>query len=72
MNESVEASTLSWEVKATPVAVDGLKPTATVTIDSTKITPEKLKAIEDILYGTVDQEPRLPLPDELKSIVAAA
>ena len=72
VNESVEASTLSWEVKATPVAVEGLKPTATVTIDGTKITAEKLKAIEDILYGTDDQEARLPLPDELKTILAAA
>ena len=72
VNDSPEAVTFSWEVTTTPVNVAGFKPTASVTIDSTKIEPGKLKAIEDKLYGTQDQEPALPLPDEIKQIIAGA
>lgn len=69
VNDSPEAVTFSWEVTTTPVNVAGFKPTASVTIDSTKITPEKLKLIEDKLYGTDSQEAELPLPDEIKQII---
>lgn len=72
VNDSPEAVTFSWEVTTTPVNVAGFKPTASVTIDSTKITPEKLKLIEDKLYGTEAQEAALPLPDEIKQIIAGA
>lgn len=72
INDSPEAITFSWEVTTTPVNVAGFKPTASVTIDSTKIDPEKLKKIEDMLYGTESVEAKLPLPDELKTILASA
>lgn len=72
VNDSPEAVTFSWEVTTTPVNVAGFKPTASVTIDSTKIEAGKLKAIEDKLYGTQDQEPTLLMPDEIKQIVAGA
>ena len=69
VNDSPEAVTFSWEVTTTPVNVAGFKPTATVTIDSTKIQPDKLKAIEDKLYGTQEAEPTLLLPYEIAQIV---
>ena len=72
VNDSPEAVTFSWEVTTTPVNVAGFKPTASVTIDSTKIAPEKLKLIEDKLYGTASEEAALPLPDEIKQIIAGA
>lgn len=53
VNDSPEAITFSWEVSTTPVNVAGFKPTACVTIDSTKSDPTCLKALEDILYGGV-------------------
>lgn len=90
VNESPDAITFSWEVTTVPVNVTGsfngtawatagqtFKPTASIEIDSTKTTPEKLTAIEAILYGTDASgsteatEPRLPLPDEVASIMAA-
>lgn len=71
INDSPEAITFSWEVSTTPVEVEGFKPTATVTIDSTKVTAEKLKSIEDALYGTESIEPKLLLPDEIMAIVKA-
>lgn len=69
VNESPEATTLSWEVSTTPIDVTGYKPTACVTIDSTKVPAEKLSALEDILFGTAEAEPRLPLPDEIITLI---
>ena len=69
INDSPEAITFSWEVSTTPVAVTGHKPTASVTIDSTKVNKDKLAALEAILYGSEDTEPRLPLPDEIVTIM---
>ena len=72
INDSPEAITFSWEVTTTPVNVTGMKPTACVIIDSPKADPEKLSALEDILYGKDEAEARLPLPDEIKTLMAAA
>lgn len=70
INDSPEAITFSWEVTTVPVTVTGFKPTACVTIDSTKVNAEKLAALEEILYGTDDVEPRLPLPDEIATLMS--
>ena len=69
INDSPEAITFSWEVTTTPVSVNGFKPTASIVIDSTKANPEKLKALEDILYGSEETEARLPLPDEIATLM---
>lgn len=69
INDSPEAITFSWEVSTTPVNVAGFKPTACVTIDSTKIEAGKLQQIEALLYGGDSAEPKLPLPDEIKQII---
>ena len=69
INDSPEAITFSWEISTTPVNVAGFKPTACVTIDSTKIAPDKLTQIETLLYGDVSSEPKLPLPDEIAGIL---
>lgn len=73
INDSPEAITFSWEITTTPVEVTGYKPTACVTIDSTKVNPAKLAALEDILYGSEEgSDPRLPLPDEIIALLAPA
>lgn len=72
INDSPEAITFSWSISTTPVNVKGMKPTANVTIDSTKVDKEKLQQLEAILYGGDDVEARLPLPDEIISIVGVA
>ena len=68
VNDSPEAATLSWEVSSTPVNVAGFKPTSIITINSKKINAEALKEIEDALYGTTSEEPKILLPDEIKAI----
>ena len=70
INDSPEAITFSWEISTTPVNVAGFKPTACVTIDSTKIDADKLTQIETLLYGGDSAEPKLPLPDEIAGIIA--
>ena len=79
INDSPEAITFSWEVSTTPVNVNGFKPTSQITIDSTKIAEgkkTKLTELEDILYGKDSAEsdpnnnPRLPLPDEVATLFA--
>ena len=71
VNDNPEAITMSWECTTTPVAVPNFKPTAHIEIDSTKVDAEKLKALEDILYGTESGEAYLPLPEEVISILSA-
>jgi hypothetical protein len=71
-NETPNAMTLSWEISATKINVPGYKPTALITIDSTKVDSDKLAAFEDILYGTEKDEARLPLPDEIITFFKAA
>lgn len=72
VNDSPEAITFSWEVSTTPVNVTGFKPTASLVLDSVKLGVAKMKAIEDVLYGSSAAEARLPLPDEIKSIIESA
>ena len=71
INDNPEAITFSWELSTTPVAVPNMKPTACITIDSTKVTPENLKKIEDKLYGKDSEEATLPTPAELAALITA-
>ena len=71
INESPEPITFSWEFTTTPVEVDGFKPTSIVTIDSTKVDAAKLAALEAKLYGSESEEPTLPLPSEVATMMAA-
>ena len=72
INEDPEAITFSWELSTTPVNVTGHKPTASLTIDSTKSDPTKLAELEKILFGDTETEPRLPLPDEIAQLLNVA
>lgn len=72
VNDSPEAITMSWECSTTPVDVTGFKPTACLTIDSTKVDPTKFTAFLKILYGSDTAAARLPLPDEVKTLLTGA
>ncbi len=69
VNDSPEAITFSWEVSTTPVEVAGLKPTASLVIDSTKVDAAKLALLEDVLFGTEAVEAKLLLPSEVLAII---
>lgn len=78
VNDSPDAITFSWELSTTPVNVPNLKPTACLTIDSTKVDKDNLKDLEDMLYGTdavgegsTATDPKLPSPSEIAALFAA-
>lgn len=62
INDSPEPITFSWELSTTGVAVPGMKSSSLLTIDSTKVNPDSLAALEQILYGAPGVDPALPLP----------
>lgn len=71
VNDSPEATQFSWDVTTIPIAVEGFKPSASITIDSTKVPAAVLASIEDLLYGTTNAEPTLPLPDAIAALFPA-
>lgn len=76
VNESPEAASMSWTCSTTPVPItveglENIKATSHFTVQSNKCDPAKLKALEDILYGTSENEARLPLPDEVITLMKA-
>lgn len=80
VNDSPEGITFSWEITTIPVDVPGTdpatgkdyKPTALLTIDSTKVDADALADLEDFLYGTAGTDPMLPLPGDVLAIFAAS
>lgn len=71
INDSPDAITFSWEFETVPVNVTGHKATALITIDSTTADKKNLQKLEDILYGALEEDPRLPDPDEVISIMSS-
>lgn len=74
INDGVELTTFSWTLTTTPVTLEGYKPTAIIKVDSTNdaVSPTGLAALEDVLYGRSAEPPRLPLPAEIDTLLAAA
>lgn len=80
VNDSPDAITFSWEITTTPVQVTGFKPTACITIDSTKVDATKLDTLLETLYGKDPATPEgadgtdatLPLPDAIKIVLTPA
>lgn len=69
VNDDPDAINFSWDLTTTPVNVTGGKPTATLTIDSTKVKADKLKDLEAVLYGGENTMASLPLPDRVAQII---
>ena len=72
IHDSPDAITFSWDFETTPIDVEGHKPTSLITINSLKADPTKLKALEVILYGSESVEPRLPMPDEVYTLMKSS
>lgn len=72
INDSPEAITFSYEITTTPVNVTGHKPTASLTINSTKVDASKLQQLEAMLYGAESAEAKLPLPDEVINLLKSS
>lgn len=70
VNENPEAMTFNYEFTTTPVKVEGFRPTAHLTVDTTKVDKTALEAFEKKLYGSEDGESTLLMPDEVAKIFA--
>lgn len=71
INDSPEAIAFSWDFTTTPAPVSGYKPTALIVIDSTVVPSAQMDALEDILFGSVGDDARLPTPDEVITLFGA-
>lgn len=76
VNDSPEPITFSWEVSTTPAPVGTVagveyRPTASITIDSTKVDQTKLAQLNDLLTGTAGTNPSLPTPAEVIALFNA-
>jgi hypothetical protein len=73
INDSPEAITFSWEITTVPVTVEDFLPTASITIDGTKLDASQIAALEDSLFGDSSTgTAKLELPDALLAIIVAA
>lgn len=72
INDSPEAIEFSWEMTSTPVKVTGYKPTSVITVSSEDFSSAQMETLEAVLYGTENSNPRLPLPDEVISLMGSA
>jgi hypothetical protein len=65
VGDSVDVGTFSWDLTALPIPFPGRRPTAHITIDSTKTNPALLKILEVYLYGSTNVAPRQLTPMQL-------
>lgn len=72
LGESAEAPLLSWGLTTKPIDVPGVSKTAHLVIDTTKAAPYSVQVLEEILYGSEVNTPRLPEPAELITLLADA
>jgi hypothetical protein len=68
INDTPEPIGFSWEITTTPVAITGYKPTAILTIESSKADATGMAALQDLLWGTAGTDPSLPLPDAVVAL----
>lgn len=72
INDTPEAITFSWEFTTTPqqVVTEGIRPSAILTIDSTKVDSDDWNTILEMVHGTEDKEAELPTIDDVVALLA--
>lgn len=71
LSDSVDVEPLSWDMVTRPVLIRDQAPSSHFVIDSTKISPGNMQAIEEVLYGSDSAQPRIPNPNEIVAIIAS-
>lgn len=61
-------NTFSWGITTLPQRFTNMKPSAHIVVDSRYTEPNVLSNIENVLYGTLIDDPRLPTPQEVLTI----
>lgn len=72
INDDPAALTLTWNYTTTPVDLTdiGLRPSAGITVNSTEVPPAAFEALKDMLYGTAEEEARMPSIQEVITMTA--
>lgn len=70
IDSNVEPITFSWSLTSVPDVLPRYRPSSHLIIDSTKVDPDVLATLEEILYGTESDDPRLPSIFEVYSNIA--
>lgn len=68
MTGTVDPFNFSWSIFTKPPVFTGYRPTAHFVVDSRETPANLVSYLEDILYGSIEQEPRLPSATELMFI----
>lgn len=63
-----ELNEFSWGITTKPPLMAGYRPTAHVVIDSRTTDPSVMTALEDVIYGTEEDQSRLPDLTEIISV----
>lgn len=69
LDESFNASNLSWDISTKPLLVSNTLMSAHLVLDSTELNPGVIAEVEDILYGTPTSPARMPTGQELISLI---
>lgn len=67
--ESVEPQAFGWSISGTPAQMFGIRPTSHISLDSRRIDSAMLETLEEILYGSDEEDPSLPGLVDLLSMV---
>lgn len=74
INDNPDAVEFSWDFETTPVSVGTAlangKPTSYIELDSRVIGHSKMTTIENILYGSTTADARLPMPQEIATLLS--
>lgn len=65
LGDSVKPAEFGWKLTGIPKIIAGSRPTIHISIDSRKTDPDRLAAIEKVLYGSATNDPYLPPIDDL-------
>lgn len=65
LGDASDLSTFSWSLSTKPFHVPGFRATSHLVIDSTKVYAWVIPLIENLLYGTDSQNPKLPAITEV-------
>lgn len=68
MTDQADPNDFSWKITCKPPAMEGYRPTAHVVLDTRTTDPSVISAVEDILYGTDEDQARLPSLDDLIAV----
>lgn len=71
-NNTPNPVSLEWKIDAIPEVIPGFRPTSHLIIDTTKASSTSVSNLEDLIYGTPNSDPYLPVPSEVINTINSA